>query len=167
MYHSFLIHSSADGHHSFSSKEEVSFNFMAVVTIHSDFGAQENKSDTVYIFFPIYLPWSDRTICNDLCFFECCILSQLFHSPLSPSQEALKFLFAFCHLLSTNDMQMSSAYLTLLVFLPSVLIPAYDSSIQDFHMMYTTYKLNKPGDNIQSWYTPFPIVNKSFFHVQF
>ena len=29
--------------HSFSSKEQVSFNFMATVTIHSDFGAQENK----------------------------------------------------------------------------------------------------------------------------
>ena len=29
--------------HSFSSKEQASFNFMAVVTIHSDFGAQKNK----------------------------------------------------------------------------------------------------------------------------
>ena len=29
--------------HSFSSKEEVSFNFVATITIHSDFGAQENK----------------------------------------------------------------------------------------------------------------------------
>ena len=29
--------------HSFSSKEQVSFDFMAAVTIHSDFGAQENK----------------------------------------------------------------------------------------------------------------------------
>ena len=29
--------------HSFPSKEQVSFNFMAAVTIHSDFGAQENK----------------------------------------------------------------------------------------------------------------------------
>ena len=30
--------------HSFSSKEQASFNFMAAVTIHSDFGAQENLS---------------------------------------------------------------------------------------------------------------------------
>ena len=30
--------------HSFSSKEQVSFNFMAAVTIHSDSGAQENKA---------------------------------------------------------------------------------------------------------------------------
>ena len=29
--------------HSYSSKEKVSFNFMAAVTVGSDFGAQENK----------------------------------------------------------------------------------------------------------------------------
>ena len=29
--------------HNFSSKEQASFNFLAAVTIHSDFGAQENK----------------------------------------------------------------------------------------------------------------------------
>ena len=28
-------------------------------------------------------------------------------------------------------------------------------------MMYTTYKLNKQGDNIQPWCTPFPIWNQS------
>ena len=31
--------------------------------------------------FPIYLPWSDGTRCHDLCFFECWVSSQLFHSP--------------------------------------------------------------------------------------
>ena len=35
---------------SFSSKEQVSFNFMAAVTICSDFGAQKIKSDTVPLF---------------------------------------------------------------------------------------------------------------------
>ena len=39
--------------HSFSSKELVSFNFMATVTICSNFGAQENK---ICHFLPIYLP---------------------------------------------------------------------------------------------------------------
>ena len=29
--------------HSFPSKEQMSFNFMAAITIHSEFGAQENK----------------------------------------------------------------------------------------------------------------------------
>ena len=33
--------------------------------------------------------------------------------------------------------------------------------IQTFLMMYSAYKLNKQGDNIQSWHTPFPIWNQS------
>ena len=36
----------------FSSKEHVSFNFMAAVTIHSDFGAQEKKSLSLFLLFP-------------------------------------------------------------------------------------------------------------------
>ena len=36
----------------FSSKEQACFNFMAAVTVHSDFGAQENKSVTVFIVSP-------------------------------------------------------------------------------------------------------------------
>ena len=35
---------------SFSSKEQASFNFMAAVTIRSDFGAQENKICHCYDF---------------------------------------------------------------------------------------------------------------------
>ena len=45
--------------HSFSSKEQVSFNFMGAVTIHSDFGAQENKVCYCFHFFPFYWPWSE------------------------------------------------------------------------------------------------------------
>ena len=37
---------------SFSSKEQVSFNFMSAVTIHSDFDAQENKICHCFHFFP-------------------------------------------------------------------------------------------------------------------
>ena len=55
----------------------------------------------------------------------------------------------------------SSAYLRLLIFLPAILIPACASSSPVFFMMYSTYKLNKQGDNIQFWRTPFPIWNQS------
>ena len=55
----------------------------------------------------------------------------------------------------------SSAYLRLLIFLPVVLIPACASSSPAFLMMYSTYKLNKQGDNIQPWRTPFLIWNQS------
>ena len=40
----------------FSSEEQVSFNFMAANTIHSDFGAQENEVCHCFHCFPIYLP---------------------------------------------------------------------------------------------------------------
>ena len=40
---------------SFPSKEQVSFNFMTVITVHSDFGAQESKIYHCFQCFPIYL----------------------------------------------------------------------------------------------------------------
>ena len=57
----------------------------------------------------------------------------------------------------------SSAYLRLLILLPAILIPAWASSIPAFHIMYSAYKLNKQGDNIQPWGTPFPIWNQYVF----
>ena len=55
----------------------------------------------------------------------------------------------------------SSSFLQLLIYLPGILIPAYASSSLAFHMMYSAYKLNKQGDNIQLWCSPFPIWNQS------
>ena len=55
----------------------------------------------------------------------------------------------------------SSAYLRLLIFLLAILIPACASSSLAFLVMYSAYKLNKQGDNIQLWHTPFPIWNQS------
>ena len=55
----------------------------------------------------------------------------------------------------------SSAYLRLLIFLLAILILACASSSPVFLMMYSAYKLNKQGDNIQPWLTPFPIWNQS------
>ena len=37
----------------------------------------------------------------------------------------------------------------LLIFIPAILIPACASSSPAFHMIYSAYKLNKQGDNIQ------------------
>ena len=114
---------------------------MVAVTICSDFGAQENK---ICHCFPICLPWSDRTGCHDLRFlnveFQASFFTLLFH----PHHESLKFLFTFCVRV------VLSAYLRLLIFLLAVLIPACDSSSLAVHMMYSEYKLNKQGDNIQS-----------------
>ena len=56
----------------------------------------------------------------------------------------------------------SSAYLKLLIFLPTILMPACDSFSLAFHMMYSPWRLNKHCDNIQPCCTPFPILNQSF-----
>ena len=73
--------------------------------------------------------------------------------------------FAFIKRLFSSSLSairvVSSAYLRLLVFLLAVLILAYASSRPAFLMMYSAYKLNKQGDNIQPWCTPFPIWNQS------
>ena len=43
-------------------------DFMTAVTIHSDFGAQENKIYHYFHFSAIYLPQSDGPGCHDLSF---------------------------------------------------------------------------------------------------
>ena len=53
-----------------------------------------------------------------------------------------------------------SAYLRL-IFLPAILIPGWASFSPAFWMMFSAYKLNKQGDSIQPWCTPFPIWNQS------
>ena len=44
---------------------------------------------------------------------------------------------------------------------PSSLDSSVDSCRLAFRMMYSTYKLNKQGDNIQPCHTPLPILNQS------
>ena len=94
---------------------------MAAVTICSDFGAQENKVSHCFHCFPIYLPWSDGNRCHDLSFLnvEFTFIKRLFSSS---SLSAIRVVL--------------SAYLSLLIFLPAILIPACASSNLAFLMMY-------------------------------
>ena len=105
-------------------------------------------------FFPFYLPWSDGTGCCDLSFWM-----------LSFKPEFSLFYFTLINRLFSSYPHsiiriVSSAYLRLL-FPLAVLIPAWDSSSLAFCMMYSAYNLNKQGDNIQPWCSPFPIWNQS------
>ena len=74
-------------------------------------------------------------------------------------------LFTFIKRLSSSLLSVirmvSSACLRLLIFLLAILVPSFASSSLAFCMMYSAYKLNKQGDNIQPWCTPFPIWNQS------
>ena len=78
-----------------------------------------------------------------------------FHSLLSPSSRGS----------SSSSFSairvVSSVHLRVLVFLLAILIPVYASFIPAFLMMYSAYMLNKHGDSIQPWYTPFSIWNQS------
>ena len=129
---------------------------MAAVTICSDFGAQGNKVFHCFHCFCIYLPWSDGLDATILVFW---ILSSEPTFSL-PSYTFIKRLFSSCSLSAIRVV--SSAYLRLLIFLPAILIPACASSSPAFHMMYSSYKLKKQGDNIQPWRAPFPIWNQFF-----
>ena len=63
---------------------------------------------------------------------------------------------------SVSAMRMvSSAYLSLLISLPAILMLVCALSSSSFCMMYSAYKLNKQSDNIQPCHTPFPIWNQS------
>ena len=65
------------------SKEQVSFHFMAVIIIHGDFGAQENKICHCFHFSPFY------NVCHEVMgpdamifVFESELSANFFHSPL-------------------------------------------------------------------------------------
>ena len=127
---------------------------MAAVTICSDFGALINKVSHYFDCFPIYLPWSDGTRCHDL----------FWMLNFKPAFSFSSFTFIkrlFSSSLLSAIKVVSSAYLRLLIILLAILIPACASSSPAFLMMYSAYKSNKQGDNIQPWCTPFPIWNQS------
>ena len=121
---------------------------MATVTICSDFGAQENKICHCFHFFPIYLPWSNGNRCHDLCFW---MLS------FKPAFSLSSFTFIkrlFSSSLLSAIREISSAYLKLLIFLPTVLIPACASSSLAFCMMYSSLAGYSPLQRIgHSWGT--------------
>ena len=115
---------------SFPSKKQASFDFMAAVTVHSDFGTQERKL-SCFCYFPICLPWNDGIECHDIGF-----LMLSFSPAFSLSS------FTFINMLFSSSSlsairMVSFAYLRWLIFLLVVLIPACDSSSPAFHMKYS------------------------------
>ena len=109
---------------------------MAAVTIHSDFGGQENKICHRFHFSPLSaMKWWDQ------------MLWSLFLSMLSFRPAFSLSLFTLIkRLFSSSSLSairvISSAHLRLLIFLLAILIPACVSSSLAFQMMYSTYKRN-------------------------
>ena len=95
-------------------------NFMAAITIYSDFGAPPNKVSHCFHCFHIYLPWSDGTRCHDLSVFWVLNFKPTF------SLSSFTFIKRLCSSSSLSAIRVvSSTYLRLLIFL---LIPACVSS---------------------------------------
>ena len=113
------------------------------------------KIKSITVSHPIYLPSSHGTRCHDLSFW---MLS------FKPAFSVSSFTF-IKRLFSSSSLSairvVSPASLRLLIFLPAILILPCASSSPAFLMMYSAYRLNKHGDNIQPWHTPFPIWNQS------
>ena len=137
-----------------SSKEQTSFNLMGAVTVRSDFGAQENTICCCFLPPP--------SVCHEVMGRDAMILVFWMLS-FKPTFALYSFTF-IKNLFSSSSPSairaVSYAYVRLLIFIPTILIPAYDSSSPAFHMMYSACKLNKQGDNIQPWHTPFWILNQ-------
>ena len=137
--------------HSFPYKKQVSFNFVAAVTVPSDFGAQEKKICHCFHFL--------FSICHEVMGPDAMILVfwMLSFQPAFrlSSFTLIKRLFSSSSLSALRVVL--PAYLYLLIFLPATLIPACVSSSPAFHRIYSAYKLSKQGDSIQPCRTPFPI----------
>ena len=128
---------------------------MAAVTICSDFGALNNKV------FPVSL--ASPSIYHEVMGPKAMILV-FWMSSFKPTFSLFSFTFIkrlFSYSSPSARKVVSSAYLRLLIFLPAIVIPAFASFRPAFLMMYSPYKLNKQGDNIQPWHAPFPIWNQS------
>ena len=128
-------------------------NFMNAVTVCSDSGAHENKICHSFHCFPFCLPLSDGTGCHDhflnvkpafsLSVFT--LIKRLFSSSSCSAIKRYHLHIWGCWYCSWQ----------------SWFLPACDSSSPAFLMMYSAFKLNKQGDNIQPWRTPLPIWKQS------
>ena len=119
---------------------------MAVVTTHSDFGAQENKICYSLQFSPFYLPDAMTSVFWMLSF------NQLFHAPLLPSSRD--------SVVPLHSLPLEWYHLRLMIFHLAILIPVCNSFSSAFNMMCSAYNLSKYSDKYIFWCTPFPILKQ-------
>ena len=121
----------------------MSFTFMAAVTFAVILEPKKIKSLIVSIVSP--------SICHEVIGLDAMVLVFLMLS-FKPAFSLSSYTF-LKRLFSSSSISairvMLSAYLRLLIFLLTILISACASSSLAFPMMYSAYKLNKQGDNIQ------------------
>ena len=82
---------------SFSSKEQVSFNFVAAVIVHSDFGVWENKICHCFHLYPMKYIFHEVMKPDAMILVFWVLSFKAAFSFSSFNQKALQFLYAFCH----------------------------------------------------------------------
>ena len=121
---------------------------MVALTIGSDFGAQKNK-----VF---------HCMCHEVMGPDAMILVFWMLS-FKPTFSLSSFTF-IKRLFSSSSLSAIRAVICIfeIIDISSGNLDSSPCFIQlEFCMMYSAYKLNKQGDNIQPWRTPFPIWNQS------
>ena len=124
---------------------------MAAVTVHSDFGAPKNKICHCFHLFPIHLLWSDRIRSHELSFFNVEFQARFFTLLFHTHQEALLFLFAFCHyggIISVSKVvgiSPSSLDSSLWFIQPSILNNVICISVKQAGWQYTTFMYYFPN----------------------
>ena len=119
---------------------------MAAVTVHSDFGAQWKMS-----LFPLFSP----PICNEVMGPDAVIL--VFCMPSFKPGFSLSFFTLIKRPFSSSSVYCHKGGIIYLSQVIDISPGNLDSSLcfiqPAFHMMYSAYKLNKQGDNLQPWHT--------------
>ena len=131
-------------------------NFMAAVTNCCDFGAPKNKVWHCFHFSP--------SICHEVVGSDAMIL--VFWMLSFKATFSLSSFTFIKRLFSSSSLYHKGGVICIsevIVISPSNLDTACASWSPAFLMMYSACKLNKQGDNIQPWRTPFPIWNQSVF----
>ena len=119
---------------------------MAAITIRSDFGAQKNKVWHCPLFpHPFDMKWWE--------WMPCLVSWMLTFKPAFSLSSFIRRLFS-SFLLSAIRVVLSEVIYSSPGNLDSSLCFIQPS------ILYSAYKLNKQGDNIQPSYTPFPILNQ-------
>ena len=137
----------------------------------SDFGAPKIKSVTASTF--------SHSVCHEVKGPNVMILVfRMFSFKPAFSLSSFTFIKKLFSSSSPSSIRVvSSTYPRLLIFFLASLSPAQEdwrtsawvlsshaeTSSLAFHTIYSAYKLNKKGDNIQACHTPFPVLNQSVF----
>ena len=128
----------------------MAFGCMTSVTICSDFGTQESKVYHCFHFSP--------SICHEVMGPDAIMLvSWMLNFKLPFSLSSFNFIKRLFYSSSLSAIRvLSSSYLGCWYFSWQSWFQACVSSSPEFHMMYSACKLNKQGDNIQSYAYSFP-----------